>query len=174
MDFFEVVHLRYSHKDGFLSDQVPREHLEQIAAAGLAAPTGCNAQVVSLVIIDSEPVLGQLRQLVPTQGIKTAPAVIAVVTDSAPVMQQTSFQVEDYSAATTTMLLAATALGYASVWLDSPLTKIDVQKQACELLGVPKGHKIWVFLPIGKPDGGSRRCKLPFIERVFYSRMKKH
>jgi len=79
------------------------------------------------------------------------------------------FEKEDYSAAVQNMLLAATALGYSSLWLDSPYFSEENQKRAKEVLGAPDTFHLWAVLPIGKPDGeGTRREKLPFKQRVFY------
>ena len=51
MDFFKTVERRYSHKEKFLPDSVPLEHLERIAEAGLKAPNGMNKQCVKLIIL---------------------------------------------------------------------------------------------------------------------------
>jgi len=69
------------------------------------------------------------------------------------------------------MLLAATALGYVSLWLDSPYYDDDKQKAALAALGAPEGCHLWAVLPVGLPEGpGARREKLPYGERVFYGR----
>jgi nitroreductase len=99
----------------------------------------------------------------------TAPAAIAVLTDSSTQTGECNFEMEDYSAAATQMLLAATALGYASLWLDSPYFNEDKQKAALAVLNAPPGHHLRVVLPIGLPDGeGKRRNKMAFEERVSY------
>ena len=68
-------------------------------------------------------------------------------------------------------LLAATGLGYASLWLDSPYFCSERRKKASNVLGAPDHFHLWAVLPIGKPDGkGSRREKLPFADRVSYGR----
>jgi len=80
-----------------------------------------------------------------------------------------NFEREDYSAAVQNMLLAATALGYSSLWLDSPYFNPEKERQARAALSAPDSHRLWAVLPIGKPDGsGSRREKLPFDVRVSY------
>ena len=173
MDFFEAVDKRYSHKEKFLPDVVPREDLELIAKAGLAAPTGNNTQCVKLVILQGREEMQPLCDVVPSNGMLTAPAAIAVLTDSKGHRDPYNFEVEDYSAAAAQMLLAATAMGYSSLWLDSPYFGEDEQKAALAVLGASDRYHLRVVLPIGFPAGeGSRRDKLPFNERVSYGKMK--
>jgi nitroreductase len=172
MNFFKTVEERYSHKEKFLPDAVSLADLEQIAKAGLAAPTGYNSQCVKLIIMQGRDEVEPLCSVVPTDGLLTAPAAIAVLTDSKAHDNPYNFELEDYAAAATQMLLAATALGYSSLWLDSPYFDEDKQKEALVVLGASDRYHLRVVLPIGLPDGaGSRRSKLPFDERVFYGKM---
>ena len=172
MDLFEAVNKRYSHKEKFLPETVPMAVLEQIAGAGLAAPTGNNTQCVKLVILGSRDEVQKLGDIVTTEALSTAPAAIAVLTDSEGHRKPYNFEVEDYSAAATQMLLAATAMGYVSLWLDSPFFDEEIQKTALSVLGASSRYHLRVVLPIGLPCGeGSRREKLTFNERVSYGKM---
>jgi len=169
MDYFEAARKRYSHKEKFLPEAVSVSDLEQIARAGLAAPTGNNTQCVKLVILRNRDEVQRLGDIVQTNALTTAPAAIAVLTDSQGHKEPYNFEMEDYSAAATQMLLAAVALGYVSLWLDSPFFSEEKQKAALAALGATDRYNLRVVLPIGKPDGeGSRRDKLAFDERVFY------
>ena len=173
MNIFEAIEKRYSHKERFLPDSVPLKDLELIAKAGLAAPTGNNSQCVRLVILPDRASLQPLCDVSPTEGMLTAPAAIAVLTDSSVQTGKWNFEMEDYSAAAAQMLLAVTALGYVSVWLDSPYFDEEKQKAALKVLGAPEGYHLRVVLPVGLPDGeGKRRSKMAFNERVFYNKLK--
>jgi len=173
MEFFEVIEKRYSHKEKFLPDEVPMADLDKIAKAGLAAPTGNNTQCVKLIILNGREEVQPLCDVVPTDGMLSAPAAIALLTDSTGHRPPYNFEVEDYAAAAAQMLLAATALGYSSVWLDSPYFDEKNQKAALAVLNAPDKYLLRVVLPIGRPEGeGSRREKLPFDERVSYCKMK--
>ncbi len=59
----------------------------------------------------------------------TAPCVIVLVAETAPQYRDMSFYKEDYSAATMNIYLAATALGYATCWLDGVLRLDDTHKK---------------------------------------------
>ena len=171
MNFFETIEKRYSHKERFLPDSVPLKDLELIAKAGLAAPTGNNSQCVRLIILPDRESLQPLCDITPTDGMLTAPCAIAVLTDSSVQTGKYNFEMEDYSAAATQMLLAATALGYVSLWLDSPYFDEEKQKAALNVLNAPQGYHLRVVLPVGFPDGeGSRRDKLTFEQRVSYGK----
>ena len=171
MDFFEAVKKRYSYRGDYLPVPVPLNDLERIAEAGIAAPTGMNWQCVRLIILPDKEALQPIYDAVPTDRLQTAPAAIAVLTDSFTQDEKKNFELEDYSAAVENMLLAATALGYVSLWLDSPYFEGAMQKKALEALGLPNGYRLRAVLPIGKPAvEGSPKEKLPFSERVSYGR----
>ena len=172
MELFEAVSKRYSHKERFLPDSVPEDVLDKIAGAGLAAPTGNNTQCVKLVILRTRDEVQRLGNIVGTEALSTAPAAIAVLTDSEGHRSPYNFEVEDYSAAAAQMLLAATAMGYVSLWLDSPFFGEESQKAALAVLGASDRYHLRVVLPIGIPDGDdSRRSKLTFDERVSYGKL---
>ena len=169
MDFFEVVEKRYSHKNPFLPDAVPLEDLELIAKAGLAAPTGINCQCVRLIILPDKAAIQPVLDAVPSKSLSTAPAAIALLTYEAAQTGRRNFQIEDYSATATQMSLAATALGYGSLWLDNPYVDDAKQKAALNALGVPEGYYLYVVMPIGLPGSDiSYREKMSFDERVSY------
>ena len=172
MDVMQAISSRYSHKEEFLPDAVPIEDLNRIAQAGLDAPSGNNRQIVRLIILPNRQALNPVCEVHPTSGLKTAPAAIAVLTDSKQVpADEMNFEKEDYSAAVENMLLAATGLGYVSLWLDSPYFCALREKKAKEVLGAPDCFRLWAVLPIGKPKGeGKRREKLKFSDRVSYGR----
>jgi len=173
MDFFDVIKQRYTHKEKFLGTPVPREHLEKIAKAGLDAPNANNCQCVSLVIIDDKEVLSKLCAIAATDGLRTAPAAIAVLSDPSHFEGAQDLNREDVAAAVENMLLAATALGYVSVWLDYMLLDKEVQQAYLKVLGAPETFMAPVILPIGKPDGeGSRRVKKPYNEKMWINRYK--
>ena len=193
MNFFETTEKRYSHKDQFSSTPVPLEDLELIAKAGLAAPTGNNSQCVRLIILPDKDAIKPLYHASPSDILFSAPSAIALLTDSSAQKGKYNFEMEDYSASAAQMLLAATALGYVSLWLDSPYFEEDKQKAALAALGIPvhspcfkameteagisktlsdpalTRYSLRVVLPVGFPAAAEkRRDKMAFNERVSY------
>ena len=66
-------------------------------------------------------------------------------------------------------LLAVTALGYATVWVEGRLQHEEARWK--ELLGIPEAMRLMVALPIGKPAGEVAQAgKWPLSEMVHYER----
>jgi nitroreductase len=171
MDVFDAMARRYSYRGPFTTDPVPREDLRRIAQAGIQAPSACNEQVVSFVIVDDPQLLHRIATVVDRPVCATARAMIACVADPRAVYKGCAFDREDVAAAAENMLLAATALGYASVWLDGVLRVNDVGARVGELLGVPAGQTVRILLPLGRAaEPGVQREKLPFHCRAWFNR----
>ena len=171
MDFFEAISKRYCYRGEFTDAPVPRGDLEKIVQAGIQAPSACNAQVATFVIVDDAKLLAKISQIVVSPVCKTAKAMIVCVVDPRPVYKDTSFQREDCAAAVENMFLALTALGYASVWLDGVLRAGDVAARIADLLGIPAGRAVQVLLPLGVAAvPGKQMEKLPFDRRAWFNR----
>ena len=171
MELFEAIDKRHSYREGFTDAPVPREDLRKIVQAGIQAPSAKNEQVVSFVIVDDPELLRQIAQIVDKPACETARAMIACVADPRPVIGQISFELEDCAASVENMLLAVTALGYATVWLDGVLRSEDKAARIGRLLGVPEDKRLRVLLPIGMPaQPGRQKEKLPFEKRAWFNR----
>lgn len=175
MDVFEAINTRYSYRGPFRDVPIPREHLRKIVEAGIRAPSGKNAQTTSFVIVDDPVLLMRIAALFENKPVcSTAKAMIVCITDPRPVMGDVSFHVEDCAAAVENMLLAITALGYATVWIDGALRYNRIAERIGELLGVPSDRIVRVLLPVGVPaEPGSQREKLPFEQRAWFNGWKK-
>jgi len=69
------------------------------------------------------------------------------------------------------MLLAITALGYASVWMDGVLRYENRAQRIAQLLGVPNDKQVRVVLPVGIPAVTvTQKEKLPFQQRAWFNR----
>ena len=67
------------------------------------------------------------------------------------------------------MLLAISALGLASVWIDGGLRVEGRAEKIGELLNVPDSKVVRVMLPVGRPVAdGPRREKMAFNERAWF------
>jgi nitroreductase len=170
MELFEAIAHRYSYRGAFTDAPVPRKDLEKIVQAGIQAPSACNGQAATFVIVDDPKLLKQLAEIIDRPMCHTAKAMIVCVADPRPVIQTLSFPVEDCAAAVENMLLAITALGYASVWLDGVLRAGDRAPQIAQLLGVPAGKMVRIVLPLGvAAEPGQQRERLPFDQRAWFN-----
>ncbi|MBR5088909.1 MAG: nitroreductase family protein [Ruminiclostridium sp.] len=171
MDAIEAIMNRCSYRGRFEQTSVPRDDLVTIMKAGLAAPSGCNKQTVSLVAVDDAEVLKALLGVIDPPVAATAPAAICVLTQRIDAYRDKCFAVQDYSAAIENMLLAATALGYRSCWYEGHITDDDrICDKMAEMLNVPDGYELVCFLPIGRPaEKDIRAKKKDFEERARFN-----
>ena len=174
MDLFDAIANRCSYRGEFTDAPVPREDLQKIVQAGIQAPSACNAQVASFVIVDDPQLVRQLAEILAKPFCLSAKAMIACVADPRPVYAKWSFAAEDCAAAVENMLLAITALGYASVWLDGALRTDDRAQRIGRLLGVPTRLTVRILLPLGVPaEAGRQRERLPFDQRAWFNRYQR-
>jgi len=170
LDLFKAIAQRHCYRGKFSESPVPRKDLVEIVKAGILAPSGMNEQVASFVIVDDLGLLRPIRAILDRPVCNTARAMIACVVDTRPTYQGVSFAVEDCAASVENMLLAITALGYASVWLDGVLRRDNVGERIAKLLKVPGGHVLRVLLPIGVPiESVTKKEKLPFEKRAWFN-----
>lgn len=111
MDAIEAIHKRRSVRR-FKPDPVSRELLSRLVDAGRVAPSANNEQGWEFIVVTDE----RKRRIIAAatdvgRFIADAPACIAVL--SRPGM----FCMEDGTAATENILIAATALGLGSCWV---------------------------------------------------------
>ena len=171
MDLFDAIASRYSYRGQFTAAPVPRRDLEKIVQAGIQAPSACNQQIATFVIVDDPALLRQIAQIVDKPVCHSAKAMIACVADPRSVYANFSFAAEDCAAAVENMLLAIAALGYATVWLDGVLRVEDRAARIGQLLGVPTGRTIRILLPIGVPaEPGKQRERFSFDQRAWFNR----
>ena len=105
--------------------------------------------------------------------MRQARAFIACVIDRQPppIYHGYSFQIEDCTAAVENMLLAITALGYASVWTDGWLRIEGHADRIGGLLKIPAEKVIRVLLPLGVPrEIWQQKEKKDFAERAWFNR----
>ena len=173
MDIFNCIENRYSYRGAYKNTPVPREDLEKILKAGLAAPSGCNKQTTSLIALDDPGLLSSITELVKKNGFngEKPPAGICVLTHKTPGYGDVYFNVQDYSAAIENMLLAITALGYASCWIEGQITKnTEAQEKTAVLLKIPAEYTVVAFLPIGIPvNEGKRPSYKSFSQRAWFN-----
>ena len=72
MDVFEAIVSRRSYRGRYKPVPVPRDDLEKIMQAGLAAPSGCNKQTVSLIAVDDPAVMKKLLGVIDPPVAETA------------------------------------------------------------------------------------------------------
>ena len=174
MDFFDVVHARYSYRGEFESTPVPKDDLIKIVTAGIHAPSAGNAQSQRFYVVTSDDMLAQIREIFKHPGVATAPALILLVSKLlkfGPQGMDSVFELQDYGAAAQNVLLAIADLGYTTVWTDGQTNfNPDFQEKINTLLGLSEDTKVRAVLPIGIPKDkdGKQPPRKPFDELVTF------
>jgi nitroreductase len=149
-DFMDVILKRRSIRK-FTEQSVEKEKLILLLEAAMAAPTAMNAQPWEFVVITDEEVMDRFRNTLMFAKMN-APAAICVLGSSRRQKNKAGekFWVQDCSAATENILLAATALGLGSVWIGiHPVTLF--KRQVSEILNLPEGVTPLNLIYIGYP-----------------------
>lgn len=179
MQLFEAIRKRHSYRGGYTDQLVTRDDLCKIVEAGIRAPSGYNAQTTRFVIVNEADLLQAIAAHNPASTVlNQCKALIACIAPKEPAADSDRadrnrlfFGIEDCSAAVENMLLAITALGYASVWLDGWLRREGRAEAIGQLLRVPSSHVVRVLLPIGLPaEERPQAPKKPFAERAWFNR----
>lgn len=135
----------------FTDQPVEKEIMVQLLQAAMAAPSASNGQPWEFVVITEIEVMDRLRSTL-MFGKMNAPAAICVLGSSR--MQKNKagdkFWVQDCSAATENILLAANALGLGSVWVGiHPVALFKLR--VSEILNLPEGTTPLNLIYIGYP-----------------------
>ncbi len=173
MDVMQAIATRYSYRGAFKGQPVPKEHLRQIVEAGLKAPSASNTQTTSYVIVDDPELLAGLGNIIPNSlPIKTAPAVLVVLVDwHDPQSDRADFGPVNYGASVENVLLAATGMGYATLWMEGWKRAEGAVAAVAALLNIPVAYVPSVLIPLGiAEEPGSPREKRPFDERAWWNR----
>ena len=160
MEALEAIRRRRSVRQ-YTGESIPREDLEKIVDAGRMAATGYNAQPWDFIVVTEQKMIDKLK--VAAEWMDKAGAIIAVVLDPS-----TRFWLEDGSAAVENILIASTALGYGSCWLEG--YTLPLEEEFKELLGVPAEKRLLTLVPIGVPVEWPTREKKPLAEVIHWQR----
>lgn len=124
----------------YTEQEVSREQLDTLARAGMAAPTGMGREPWVLVLIDNRAILDSLAAtLANARMLANATAAIAVCGDTTKAAMDVheNYWIQDCSAASENILLAAQSMGLGAVWTGVwPRTeRLDIVKRILELPG---------------------------------------
>lgn len=142
----ELIQRRRSIRQ-YTADPVADEHIRTLLEAAMSAPSASNRQPWEFVVVrdpGSRQALSQVHQY--AGMLSDAPVVIVVCGHS----EVAAHWMDDCSAATQNLLLAATALGLGAVWVG--LTKGgDSEAAVRRILGIPGQLSVLCMVPVGHP-----------------------
>jgi nitroreductase len=160
MEALEAIRKRRSIRR-YTGEPIPREDLETIVDAGRLAASGNNRQPWDFVVVTDREMIERLK--VASWWMEKAGAIVALVLDPS-----SRWWLEDGSAAVENMLIAATALGYGSCWLEGYTLPREEEFKA--LLGVPAEKRLLTLVPIGVPAESPAPEKKSLAEVLHWER----
>jgi len=163
-DFRELVEARYSCRS-FVKQPVERDKIEACIEAARLAPSACNAQPWSFVVVDAPDRLEKVTAAA-VSGIYrlsrfmiNAPVVIAILADrgsfltkAGSLVRNTRFYLMDIGIVSEHLVLQAAALGLGAChvgWFN--------EKALVKELNLPKSTEIPLLICLGYPDISKRQ-----------------
>jgi nitroreductase len=162
MDAIEALKTRRCVR-AYTGESVPREIIEDLIDCGRLAPTARNVQPWEFVVV-TDP--GMLRKIAQTTdfGRHIADAAVCILV----LCKETKYYLEDGSAATENILLAARAHGLGACWVAGD--KKAYTGEILKLIGAPKGYKLISLIPVGRPLEQPVQDKRPPSELLHWER----
>ena len=143
MDAMECLKTRRSVRN-FLADEVPQNVIEDMIDAGRLAPTANNVQPWEFIAVTDKAMRKKLADTTDWgKFIANAPVCVVVV------CKETKYYLEDGSAATENIMLAARAYGVGTCWVAGD--KKPYAGKILGILGVPSGYKLISLIAVGYP-----------------------
>lgn len=144
MDGIKMLKTRQTDRK-FLPYSIDLSVIENIVDCARLAPSAKNRQLLRYVVVDDREILNKFAEICEFGKFFTkCPICIAVFS------AENDFMVEDASAATQNILLAATAYGLGSCWVGSHNRKHS--KEVEKLLGCPETHELVTMIAIGQVE----------------------
>ncbi len=138
----------------YTSQVVEPSKIETLLKAGMAAPTAGNRQPWELVAVTDRATLDSFAKIVPGahMAAKAQNAIVVCGTPSKALVPE--YWVQDCSAVTENILLAAHSMGLGAVWCGAyPNNSDDKVGQISKLLSIPEGTYALSIIVVGYPDG---------------------
>ncbi len=135
------------YKDIKISDEI----VEDLLKAGMAAPSAGNQQPWEFIVLRDKEIMKKITEVHPNSKMLLNADVAIVVCGDESKQVYNGFWVQDCSAATENILLAAEDKGLGAVWLGVfPLE--DIVGAIKELLNLPASVIPLSIIPVGYPD----------------------
>lgn len=136
----------------FLDEPIPKDVLESVLKAGMAAPSAMNRQPWAIEVVNDKEILNGLSAMLPYGRLETASVAIIVCGDMSKTLEGDArdFWVVDCSMMAENILLAAHAHGLGAVFTGAWPTKERGDKVK-EYLGMPENYEVLGIIPMGYP-----------------------
>jgi nitroreductase len=149
----------------YINNFIPEEYYEIMLKAAMHAPSARNRQPWHFIVITERTILSRLAEVSPSWKMLAEAASAIVVCGDTDLEDTESFIVQDCSAATQNILLAAHELGLGSVWLGVH-PREDRLHPLTEILQLPSHILPVSMISLGKPDETREQPDRYNVERI--------
>lgn len=137
----------------FTGEKISAEQIDTLLRAAMAAPSAINRQPWAFIVVTDETIIAQLGEALPYSRCSNHPACAIIPCgdlSKAIEGEMGAFWINDVSAATENLLLAAHAMGLGAVWtgLHPDMKRATMVQQ---LLGLPEHIIPLCVVPVGVP-----------------------
>jgi len=149
MDTFDAIFSRRSVRQ-YTSKVVPDALVTELLKAAMAAPSAGNEQPWQFIVVRDRAILDEIPTFHPYSAMVKHASVAILVCGDLTLEKYKGFWVQDCSAATENLLLAATAKGLGAVWT-AVYPMEDRVAGMRKLLNLPEHIMPLSLVPIGYP-----------------------
>ena len=156
---YQSILTRTSVRQWDMDRTVSADTVDMILRAVMSAPTAMNKQPWAFVVLTERAVLDSVATCLPWSGLNNAPIAIITCADMSKVCDgetvDRGFWIQDVSAATENLLLAAHALGLGAVWTGvyPDMERVNGVRQR---LSLPENIIPLAAVPFGYPAGDNQ------------------
>lgn len=150
MNTIQAILTRRSIRN-YTAHKVSEQDVNDLLKAGMAAPSANNCQPWHFVVLNDHKIIDKIPQFHPySKMLKDAPVAILVCIDKN-LENANGYGIQDCSAATQNILLAAHAKGLGAVWLGIYPREVRI-RGIKKLLRIPDNVIPLSLISIGYPD----------------------
>ena len=137
----------------FTGEKISQAQIDTLLRAAMAAPSAINKQPWAFIVVTEEDIIARLGEALPYSRCSNHPAVAIIpcgdLSKAIP-GEMGAFWINDVSAATQNLLLAAHAMGLGAVWtgLHPDMNRAQMVQ---DMLGLPEHIIPLCVVPVGVP-----------------------
>ena len=148
----ETIMTRVSVRE-FTGEKISEAQIDTLLRAAMAAPSAINKQPWAFIVVTDEEIIAKLGEALPYSRCSNKPAVAIIPCgdlSKAIEGEMAAFWINDVSAATENLLLAAHAMGLGAVWtgLHPDMNRATMVQK---MLGLPEHIIPLCVVPVGVP-----------------------
>ncbi|MEM0089177.1 MAG: nitroreductase family protein [Archaeoglobaceae archaeon] len=170
-EFLRIIKTRRSIRR-YSGKEIPEEEIRKILECAMQAPSAGNEQPWHFIVVRDKVKLKELSEIHPYgKMLSEASAAIVVCCDPRLSKYELPMWIQDCSASTQNILLAARALGIGSCWL-GVYPNESRMKPIAKALGIPEDIVVFSVISLGYPRSEdeffeAERFK---VDRIHYER----